>query len=86
VVSQINTDDVKKVLDPAFKAIDNLREAIDAAQEAGDDEVAAALIWAMCDVADTIDLIDGMIKRSDGDAAQSLDADGTADLIDLIVR
>lgn len=85
-MSQIYTDDVKKVLDPAFKAIDNLRVAIDAAQEAGDDEIAAALIWAMCDVADTIDLIDGMLKRGGRGSMESSDGNDTADLIDLVVR
>ena len=85
-MSQINTEEVKNVLDPTFKAIDNLRVAIDAAQEAGNDEIAAALIWAMCDVADTIDLIDGMLKRGDDASAGISDPSDDGDLIDLIVR
>lgn len=85
-MSQFYTEDVKKVLDPAFRAIDELRVAIDAAQEAGNDEIAAALIWAMCDVADTIDLIDGMLKRGDNASTEDADPSDDAEFIDLIVR
>ena len=85
-MSQFYTEDVKKVLDPAFRAIDDLRVAIDAAQEAGNDEIAAALIWAMCDVADTIDLIDAMLKRGDDASTEDSGSSDDADFVDLIVR
>ncbi len=85
-MSQNKTDDARKILTPAFRALDELRAAIDAAEQAGDDQIAAALIWAVCDVADTIDLISDLLKKNDQAQLETADLDDVADCIELVVR
>ena len=85
-MSQINTDDAQKILTPAFRALDDLRAAVDAAEAAGDEQIAAALIWAVCDVVDTIDLISELLKKSNQAELDSSDLNDVGDCIELVVR
>ena len=85
-MSQIHTDNAQKILTPAFRALDDLRAAVDAAEAAGDEQIAAALIWAVCDVVDTIDLISELLKKSNQAEMGSSDLNDVGDCIELVVR
>jgi hypothetical protein len=49
---------------PIFKAIDELRLALEASIELGDDVVSDLLLIAIHDLADTIDVVDGEPARA----------------------
>lgn len=85
-MSENNSQDLQNILPPAFRALDNLRVAIDASEEAGHDEITAALIWAVCDMVDTIDLVSELLKKGDLPEAQSSQFDDIEDCIELVVR
>lgn len=77
----------EEILTPTFRALDELRVAIDAADAAGDEQITAALIWAVCDVADTIDLVNDLLKKNGGGSSEvPSEPSDVGDCIDLIVR
>lgn len=85
-MSENRSEDVHNILPPAFRALDNLRAAIDASEEAGNDEITAALIWAVCDMVDTIDLVNELLKKDDRNQIETSGFDDVDDCIELVVR
>lgn len=85
-MSENNSEDLHNILPPAFRALDNLRVAIDASEEAGNDEITAALIWAVCDMVDTIDLVNALLKKDNSAQTKSSRFDDIDDCIELVVR
>lgn len=85
-MSMTEKDKAQEILTPTFRALDELRIAIDKADAAGDEQVSAALIWAVCDVADTIDLVNELLKKNGSGGSDSSEAGDVGDCIDLIVR
>ena len=85
-MSEKSSEDLQNILPPAFRALDNLRIAIDASEEAGQDEITAALIWAVCDMVDTIDLVSELLQKDDLAEAGSPQLDDIEDCIELVVR
>lgn len=80
-------NEAEEILAPTFRALDELRVAIDAADAAGNEQITAALIWAVCDVADTIDLVNELLKKGEtGESDAASEAGDAGDCIELVVR